>query len=389
MSLHSRSLKRAAVAVVPLLVLFGFGLKPALATILVLIGLAIVVVPFMPFKPSVVWRYGLWGCAGAVGVALILSDVLGGSSVVQPSAPVVVKTIPAASGSVIWAHGDNLQGFIPSSGNQNTLLTLATGSIVSDFALSPSGNSYALSYAPDTNGLLAGDNLLKLMDLYVLPREGGTPKLLLTHQLAGGGIGHLSWSIDGKYIFAAITVGQGSSTIVRVTRADGSVTKIATDASEPSCTPDGKSLIFVHSQATDGYAEIWRSNLDGSGARAIKGSRFQDVVSPVISPDGKTLAFSAPYIPSAQGQTRSALPWLNPSSVSAHGGNWELWTLPANGGKAEVRTAFAENRPRLVWSPAGGEIAVNADLGLYVVDLAQNRTNLFELNLGSGLVWSP
>ena len=324
-----------------------------------------------------------------VGVALVLTDVIGGTTTVRPSAPVVVKQLPGVAGTVLWAQNNVLSGIVPATGAQPTAATLADGSIISDLALSPDGSNYALTYAPNANGTTAVDDLLKLMDLYVMPASSGQPRLLLSHGQAGGAISHPAWSSDGKFVYAVLTSDTSSATsIVRVTVADGSVVKIADSASGPSCAPDGKTLIFVHIQSSDGYAEVWRANLDGSNPKAIKGSRFQNVVSPVVSPDGKTLAFSAPYIPTRQSSLVPRIPFFSPSVASAHGGNWEVYTLPLKGGKAEVRTAFAENQPRLVWSPTGDELAVNADLGLYVVDLKQNRTNLFAVNIGNGLVWT-
>ncbi|MGA7668937.1 MAG: hypothetical protein WBW04_00845 [Nitrolancea sp.] len=380
---------RVLILSAPVSILFGFSLKPALTFTLILLALAIVFVPFIGTRSKPIVRYGLWGVAGTVGLALVLTDVMGGTTDVHPTAPVVVKQLPSTTGTILWAQNNVISGVVPSTGAQKTVATLADGSIVSDAALSPDGGRYAIAFAPEANGVSAVDDLLKLMDLYIMPASGHEPKLLLNHTQAGGGISHPAWSTDGQYVFVVVKNDQTSATsIVRVTTADGTVAKIANFAGEPSCAPDGKTLVFVHIQASDGYAEVWRSNLDGSDAKAIKGSRFQNVVSPVVSPDGKTLAFSAPYIPTQKSSFAPRIPFFSPSVASAHGGNWEVYTLPLKGGTAEVRSAFAENQPRLVWSPTGDEIAVNADLGLYVIDLKQNRTNLFEVNIGNGLVWT-
>jgi len=382
----SHPVSRALVLTVPLSIIFGLNLKPALTVLLILLALAIVVVPFLGARSIPMVRYSLWGVAVLVGVALIVTDVFGSTTIVLPGAPVVVKQLPGETGTVLWAQNNELTGVVPATGAAKTAVTLADGSAALDLALSPDGSRYALAYVPDASVANDAGALLKLTDLYILPAAGGQPKLLLGHVQAGGAISHPAWSTDGRFVyFVVASTTSSATTIERFTLADGSVTKIADSAAEPSCAPDGKTLIFVHVQSSDGYAEVWRSNLDGSDAKAIKGSRFQNVVSPVVSPDGKTLAFSAPYIPT---QKSSLIPFFGPSLASAHGGNWEVYTLPFKGGKAEVRTAIAENQPRIVWSPAGGELAINADLGLYVLDLKQNRANLFAVNIGTGLVWT-
>jgi hypothetical protein len=386
---YPRSIYRVFVLLPVGLSLAGFDLLQMLTVLLVVVGLAILALPLMKLKRASGWRVGLWAFAGLVGVALVLTDVTGGTTVQRPNAPVVVKQLVADSGTILWAENNTLKSFAPAEGTEQTAVTLPDAAMASDLALSSSGDRYALAYAPNANGNVSVDDLLKIMDLYLLPRSGGSPTLLLTHDQAGGGMSTPAWSTDGNFVYVTVTNAETSaSSIVRVAVRDGSTTKIADQASDPNCAPDGKTLVFVHRQPSDGYAEIWRSNLDGSHARAIKGSRFSNVVSPVVSPDDKTVAFSAPYIPTQQGRGGITIPFFSPSSASAHGGNWEVWTLSMKGGKATVRTAFAENAPRLVWSPSGDSLAVNADLGLYVIDLKQNKTDLFELNTGSGLVWA-
>ncbi len=380
-----RSNVRALSGLVPALLVLGFDLRNVLIVLLVGVGLVIAGLPLAVPRSRSTWRYGLWIFAGLLGAGLLLTNLVSPAATVKPGPPQVVKQIATASGSIIWASNNTLVSFAPASGRQNTIATLKNGSIVSDVASSPSGDRFALAYAPDASGVPVGDNLLNIMDLYLLPNSGGSARQLLSHTKAGGAISHPTWSTDGNYVYVVVTPDHATtSSIFRVSMADGTATKIADQASEPSCTPDGRHLLFVRSQLSDGYAEIWIADLDGSHSKAIKGSRFPDVVSPVVSPDGKTLAFSAPFTPTQQ----SRIPFLSPLTASAHGGNWEIWTLPVGGGKPQLRTAISENRPRVVWSPAGQQLAVNADLGLYVIDLKANKSNLFEVNIGSGLVWS-
>ena len=263
------------------------------------------------------------------------------------------------------------------------MVTLAAGSEISDIALSPDGASYALIYAPASNGQEGG------IQLAVISRQGGEPHVLLSRAAAGGDLGHTTWSADGAYIFVTVTPPKSTtSSITRVALNGGAALKIADDASEPTCPPNGQTLIYVHTVPNAGYAQLWRSNLDGTDAKALSDAHYTDIVSPVVSPDGKTLAFSAPYVAPIQGNADPSLPYFGPARASAHGGNWEIWTVPWSGGTARVRTAIAEFRPRIAWSPAGDQIAINADLGLYVVNFNQNNDSLFDIYTGVGLIWT-
>ena len=119
------------------------------------------------------------------------------------------------------------------------------------------------------------------------------------------------------------------------------------------------------------------------GGAACKYKRVQARLEPVID------NLPAPTdIPPVQGSANPHLPLFGPARASAHGGNWEVWTLPLSGGDARVRTAIGEFRPRIAWSPDGEQIAINADLGLYVVDLSQNKDSLFDIYTGTGIVWT-
>ena len=318
-----------------------------------------------------------------LGLGVILSHGTGGAKSNGPRAPQIVKHDSAVAGTVYWSTNNTVEEFSPTTGTQKTAFTLASGSEISDLALSPDKISLALVYAPSTAGQEGG------IQLAMMPLKGGQPHTLLSHAAAGGDMSHASWSTDGKYIFVTVTPPKSTiSSITRVSVNGGAQLKVADDASEPSCPPDGQTLIFVHSPPNAGYAELFRSKLDGSDAKAISDVHYMDIVSPVVSPDGKTLAFSAPYIPTVQGEGNPLLAIFGPADASAHGGNWEVWTMPLSGGTAHVRTNIAEFRPRIAWAPTGNQLGINADLGLYVVNLDKDKTSLFDIFTGTGLIWT-
>jgi Tol biopolymer transport system component len=367
----------------PSVLFISFDLQQLLIVLLVGVGLAIAALPLLAPKARPIWRYSIWGCALVLGLGVMLNQGASGTKSNQPSAPRIVKRDSAAPGILYWANNNTIETFTPSSGEQKAMLNLPAGSEISDLALSPDGNNFALVYAPATNDTEGG------IELAILPRAGGTPRTILSHDAAGGDPGHAVWSPDGRYVFVMVTPPKSTlSSLVRVALDGSAPLKIADNASEPACTPDGKTLIFVHTDPNAGNAQLWHANLDGSDAKPLSSATYTDIVSPAVSPDGKTLAFSAPYIPPAQGNANPRLPLFGPARASAHGGNWEVWTLPLSGGNARVRTAIGEFRPRIAWSPTGDQIAINADLGLYVIDLNQNKDSLFDIYTGTGIVWT-
>jgi Tol biopolymer transport system component len=375
--------RAAMVALLPTLLFLSFDLQRVLIVMLVAIGLAIAAFPLIAPKASPIWRYSIWSLAALLGLGVILTNPAGGAQSNQPRAPQIVKQDSAAVGTVYWGNNNTIEQFSPTTGKQTPAVTLAPGSEISDIALSPDGASFALVYASSAAGQEGG------IQLALLPRKGGTPRVLLSHAAAGGDMGHASWSVDGKYIFVTVTPPKSTiSSITRVSVDGGAALKVADEASEPSCPPDGQTLIYVHTVPNAGYAQLWRSDLDGANARSLSDIHYIDIVSPVVSPDGKTLAFSAPYIPPVQGNANPSLPLFGLAHASAHGGNWEVWTMPLSGGTALVRTAIAEFRPRIAWSPAGDQLGVNADLGLYVINLNQNKDSLFDIYTGTGLIWA-
>jgi Tol biopolymer transport system component len=371
------------IALLPSTLFVSFDAQRFLIVLLVAVGLAIAALPFLAPQARPIWRYSIWSCAIVLGLSVLLSHSDSGAKSNQPGAPRIVKRDSAAPGIVYWANNNTIDAFNPATGTQKTLLTLPAGSEISDLALSPDGNSFALVYAPATNDTEGG------IQLAVLPRAGGTPRLLLSHAAAGGDLGHAVWSPDGRSIFVMATPPKSTlSSLLRVSLDGATPLKIADNAGEPACTPDGRTLIFVHTDPNAGNAQLWRANLDGSDAKPLSTATYTDIVSPAVSPDGKTLAFSAPYVPPVQGRANPRLPLFGPASASAHGGNWEVWTLPLSGGNARVRTAIGEFRPRIAWSPAGDQIAIHADLGLYVIDLRKNNDSLFDIYTGTGIVWT-
>ena len=116
-------------------------------------------------------------------------------------------------------------------------------------------------------------------------------------------------------------------------------------ASGVAVSPDGRRVAYVVTQvdsAENRYRrDLWISAADGSGTRRLTWTGSAALGSPVFSPDGRHLAFTA----------------------ARAGGRAQVWVLPlAEGGEAWPLTDLPTSASNPVWSPRGDRIAFTSSL---------------------------
>lgn len=150
-----------------------------------------------------------------------------------------------------------------------------------DHVLSADGKSLAVSaMTPDLPG----------SRIFILPLEGGTPRLVTTESpsyLHG-------WSPDGKTL--AYCAERNGAYDVYTIPADGGGTEIRlTDAEGlddgPEYSPDGKYIWF--NSVRSGLMQIWRMRADGSDQRQMTFDEDLNSWFAHVSPDGKKVIFLA------------------------------------------------------------------------------------------------
>jgi Tol biopolymer transport system component len=178
------------------------------------------------------------------------------------------------------------------------------------------------------------------------------------------------WSPDGSRIaFESSRVLDGADAAIAtvtnlwVMNADGSgptpVTKLmATNVSSvgPVWSPDGTKIAFLSTRAldgsdtldTNGIANLWVMNADGSGATPLTRltTAFTDISSPVWAPDGSKIGFSS---------SRA----LDGSDAVDTNGTSNAWVVNADGSGATPLTkltALFANSSFSAWSPDGSKV---------------------------------
>jgi Tol biopolymer transport system component len=236
------------------------------------------------------------------------------------------------------------------------------------------------------------------------------------------------WAADGRFIY---TVDDGSSiNLWRWDAGGGAAGQLTFDANKnfrPVVSPDGRFIFFVSSRA--GQTNLWRINADGTDPRRLTTGPYEDMPSlspdgqwiiyrtgnsvrkmpaaggasvklfnksalyPVVSPDGKLLAFFNSERPDSNrweleiadlktlAVVRSiplpemAVPFngLNWSPdgrgltyVSTTGGAANLWLQPPDGGQPQQLTDFKDAEIlSFAWSPRGDELVCVLSIKTY------------------------
>jgi Tol biopolymer transport system component len=223
---------------------------------------------------------------------------------------------------------------------------------------------------------------------------------------AEGLVGIPAWMPDGRSLYVAANGVQLSPTagrqiqIVRIDLAGGPPEMVIADALDPAISRDGSRLAFLK-MSEDGYTmSLMLAAPDGSGARVlIDGDDFQGFYAPRFSPDGQRIVVAAIGGPETGAQSdpktvaAAALGRLaslfEPPAAEAHGIPWDLWSVNIDGTGLKRLTNFAEDLPMAAFSPDGGQIAILAENGIYLMEADGSRLRLIDpLGDRGGLDWA-
>lgn len=147
------------------------------------------------------------------------------------------------------------------------------------------------SWSPDGRRIAFTSMLAGNWEIHVMDADGGNRMRLTSHPLHDTAPG---WSPDGSQIAYQRGDEAGTSSEIRVMRADGSgdrVLAMGARNAAPSWSPDGSRVVF--SSTRDGNWELYAMSADGSAVRRLTATPDRREDNPSWSPDGTRIAFAA------------------------------------------------------------------------------------------------
>ena len=204
--------------------------------------------------------------------------------------------VPSVNGEPAWSHDGTRVAFESNrEGGMNVFVVAAdTGEMKGcPRAISlttGTSRSGAPAWSPDDARIAFESDRSGNFDICAMDADGDNVVVLTTGPTDDT---TPAWSPDGKLI--AFASGRAAGRDVWMINPDGSLPRrLTTESAEewrPRWTPDSRQLIFMWSE-TPGDVEFHQVLHTGSGAKQVLASS-EPIRDPVVSPDGKWLAFSA------------------------------------------------------------------------------------------------
>ncbi len=162
------------------------------------------------------------------------------------------------------------------------------GSNLTRLTTTPNGWRWGTSWSPDGKQITYSSNQTGNWAIYTMNADGSNPVRLTQSSTDNYGP---SWSPDGKLI--AFTGSQDDAEYLFTIKPDGSgLTRVGDKpGSLPHWSPDGKRLSYLGT--VDGIDQVFVINADGSGAANLTRNTALSSDSPIWTPDGAKIIFTA------------------------------------------------------------------------------------------------
>ncbi|MEO8287316.1 MAG: hypothetical protein ABI670_12900 [Chloroflexota bacterium] len=309
-----------------------------------------------------------------IRIAARLSGVPGGAAseetlLLDTTVTVVADLAPINRGFAftkdgnIWLRSSDLQ-------RERGVTFYAQPASASMPAWSPDGLQIAFIRDP---GLIGGTTELWLA------RPDGTGPRRVSSATQGRGLAYPTFGVDGVLYVAqsrplsagGVELGE-SWDLQRVDSATGKLTPVQPGTLMPSTSPVDQRVVFVAQELTsDGgmVSGLSVANLDGSDEQVLVPPGIMNgIYAPAWSPDGSTIVFAGQGQIQQPGGGMGKVP--GNAAPLAHGGTWDLWTIPASGGIPRLLSPVQEDLPYPQWQPDGKQVLFISPTGFWSVPAA-------------------
>jgi Tol biopolymer transport system component len=295
-------------------------------------------------------------------LAALLAACQGNPSPPASSAPVAPGV--GVQAAFILANPGGLLALDNTARTLGRIVDLPPQSAPSTPSLHPGGKSVVFALTPQSDPKRGFGS-----DLYVVNIDGSGLRALVQHESDNVFYASPRFDSSGNVIYfhrRAAIIQSGSfvgndDAIERMDLRTGERKRIVKDGADPTISPDGRILVYVHLNGGQVDA-LWRADIDGANARPLLQGRdaFWYLQAPRFSPTDCVIAFSAAGHTVARATIPGQLAHLSIPS--------DLFLVQCDGtGLKAIGQTGDDVVP--AWSPDGTKIAYVGQGGFFVLDV--------------------